>query len=541
MSLQASEHVHTHIIYQYTIPDNIALNKSAYQIGLYGGTSGGATADKAVDGHYDSNNNDGGSYLSVCAHPDTSWHGNGSAIWWVDLGDTYSIYNVTVYNTYHDQGNKMNHFTLEVVMADNRTNQSCGVYNKQDPFESETLFSFRGVTKCFSAKVSETFHLPLGTNNDALPEDAASGTPTDDVSIILTEDQPTAAHLATEANITPEHNREENPYINTIIPVSQFESYVGLKRSDGNNPFGEFKSLPQTDHDRYNIAITDDNKKKNRFLNIYPYRPQSYVNSTPYANFQRKCDRYWPEAINQSETWQEFTVTFHSLVEYADYIIRTLTLNKEGESRQITQYHFTSWKDKGKPSYGAITLLNFHGKVHANDDDADQTSIGGTLQCRCRSHWYIYCSRYTPRTNVSRKSSRRVPMRPEIKTSENVNDPDSAEHDRPYLTMRNEFHNHYINAVYVDSFKNHNYYVVTQLPLPNTKIDFWRLVYDHDYHTVVMLNELDESDETCCQYWPNEGSEIYGPMEVKLESTTNISDKIVMREFVLNLALNQVM
>ncbi|KAK2152082.1 hypothetical protein LSH36_340g04012 [Paralvinella palmiformis] len=47
---------------------NIALNKPTGQIGAYGG----ATSDKAVDGHYDV---DDGSddYLSVCAHPDTIW------------------------------------------------------------------------------------------------------------------------------------------------------------------------------------------------------------------------------------------------------------------------------------------------------------------------------------------------------------------------------------------------------------------------------------------------------------------------------------
>ena len=32
--------------------------------------------------------------------------------------------------------------------------------------------------------------------------------------------------------------------------------------------------------------------------------------------------------------------------------------------------------------------------------------------------------------------------------------------------------------------------IVTQTPLPDTIIDFWRLIYDHKCHTVISLNRL---------------------------------------------------
>ena len=33
------------------------------------------------------------------------------------------------------------------------------------------------------------------------------------------------------------------------------------------------------------------------------------------------------------------------------------------------------------------------------------------------------------------------------------------------------------------------------MPLPNTIRDIWRLCYDHKSTSIVMLNDLDESDE----------------------------------------------
>ena len=38
-------------------------------------------------------------------------------------------------------------------------------------------------------------------------------------------------------------------------------------------------------------------------------------------------------------------------------------------------------------------------------------------------------------------------------------------------------------------------YILTQLPLPNTILDIWRLAYDHVSRTIVMLNQLSEEDE----------------------------------------------
>ncbi|KAK2140910.1 hypothetical protein LSH36_1206g00049 [Paralvinella palmiformis] len=83
----------------------------------------------------------------------------------------------------------------------------------------------------------------------------------------------------------------------------------------------------------------------------------------------------------------------------------------------------------------------------------------------------------------------------ENKHKNRVPDVIPGESDRPYLSTQAVGCNNYINAVYVDSFRKHNCYIVTQMPLPETQVDLWRLVYDHHIKYIIMLNELDVLDE----------------------------------------------
>lgn len=54
----------------------------------------------------------------------------------------------------------------------------------------------------------------------------------------------------------------------------------------------------------------------------------------------------------------------------------------------------------------------------------------------------------------------------------------------------------YINAALADSFLHPASFVVMPHPLPGTTTDFWRLVYDYSCTSVVMLNQLNQSNPT---------------------------------------------
>ena len=53
----------------------------------------------------------------------------------------------------------------------------------------------------------------------------------------------------------------------------------------------------------------------------------------------------------------------------------------------------------------------------------------------------------------------------------------------------------FMEKVVFQSFKNKYGMMATQMPLPDTQEDLWRLLYDRSSKTVIMLNELDTADE----------------------------------------------
>ena len=44
-------------------------------------------------------------------------------------------------------------------------------------------------------------------------------------------------------------------------------------------------------------------------------------------------------------------------------------------------------------------------------------------------------------------------------------------------------------------------FIATQMPLPDTKVDFWRMIYDYKCKTVIMLNTIDPNDKVCILVW----------------------------------------
>ncbi|XP_041434116.1 receptor-type tyrosine-protein phosphatase T isoform X4 [Xenopus laevis] len=108
----------------------------------------------------------------------------------------------------------------------------------------------------------------------------------------------------------------------------------------------------------------------------------------------------------------------------------------------------------------------------------------------------------------------------------------------PFLVSMDGETSNYINATLMDSHKKPAAFLVTQHPLPNTVPDFWRLVFDYNCTSIVMLNEMD-STQLCLQYWPEKTSCCYGPVQVEFVSA-DIDEDIISRIFrICNMARPQ--
>ncbi|XP_011873328.1 PREDICTED: receptor-type tyrosine-protein phosphatase F-like [Vollenhovia emeryi] len=63
----------------------------------------------------------------------------------------------------------------------------------------------------------------------------------------------------------------------------------------------------------------------------------------------------------------------------------------------------------------------------------------------------------------------------------------------------------YLSAVYVDGVKLQNQYLATQLPMPSTINDFWRMIAELKVELILMLQPPDLKDPTCCSIAPANG------------------------------------
>ncbi|XP_030005410.1 receptor-type tyrosine-protein phosphatase zeta [Sphaeramia orbicularis] len=80
-----------------------------------------------------------------------------------------------------------------------------------------------------------------------------------------------------------------------------------------------------------------------------------------------------------------------------------------------------------------------------------------------------------------------------------------VERSRVCLTASETNSTGYINASYVMGRHHCKEFIVTQTPLSSTVEDFWRMIWEHDTHTVVRLSDTHTQSEEgeSCVYWPS--------------------------------------
>ncbi|CAJ1055778.1 receptor-type tyrosine-protein phosphatase beta-like [Xyrichtys novacula] len=90
----------------------------------------------------------------------------------------------------------------------------------------------------------------------------------------------------------------------------------------------------------------------------------------------------------------------------------------------------------------------------------------------------------------------------------------------------------YINASYIPGNNSRREYVATQGPLPGTKDDFWKMVWEQNVHNIVMVTQCVEKGRVKCdRYWPlDQDSLYYGDLIVRMTSESVLPEWTI-REF----------
>ncbi|KAK7122151.1 hypothetical protein R3I93_023083 [Phoxinus phoxinus] len=90
----------------------------------------------------------------------------------------------------------------------------------------------------------------------------------------------------------------------------------------------------------------------------------------------------------------------------------------------------------------------------------------------------------------------------------------------------------YINASYIPGNNFRREYIATQGPLPGTKDDFWKMVWEQNVHNTVMVTQCVEKGRVKCDhYWPFDQEPLYyGDLIVQMQSESVLPEWTI-REF----------
>lgn len=98
------------------------------------------------------------------------------------------------------------------------------------------------------------------------------------------------------------------------------------------------------------------------------------------------------------------------------------------------------------------------------------------------------------------------------------------------LPLDDEDGSDFINANYIPGYTSRREYIATQGPLPATKDDFWRMIWEQNVDIIVMLTRcIEKGKRKCDEYWPEVVQEpVYsGDLIVNVQSESVLSDYII--------------
>uniref|UniRef100_A0AAQ5YXA8 Receptor-type tyrosine-protein phosphatase alpha n=1 Tax=Amphiprion ocellaris TaxID=80972 RepID=A0AAQ5YXA8_AMPOC len=107
----------------------------------------------------------------------------------------------------------------------------------------------------------------------------------------------------------------------------------------------------------------------------------------------------------------------------------------------------------------------------------------------------------------------------------------SDDHSRVHLSsLEGVPDSDFINASFINGYQEKNKFIAAQGPKEETVNDFWRMIWEQNTATIVMVTNLKERKECkCAQYWPDQGCWTYGNIRVSVEDTMVLVDYTIRK------------
>ncbi|KAM4615594.1 receptor-type tyrosine-protein phosphatase zeta-like [Polymixia lowei] len=115
-----------------------------------------------------------------------------------------------------------------------------------------------------------------------------------------------------------------------------------------------------------------------------------------------------------------------------------------------------------------------------------------------------------------------------------------VERSRVCLTSSGTNSTGYVNASYVTGRHHSKEFIVSQTPLSSTVEDFWRMIWEHNAHTIICLPDAHSQSEgeESCVYWPSKDQPIsFEDFTVSYSGEEHVSlsndERLLVRDFIL--------
>uniref|UniRef100_A0A7N8YQL7 protein-tyrosine-phosphatase n=1 Tax=Mastacembelus armatus TaxID=205130 RepID=A0A7N8YQL7_9TELE len=376
------------------------------------------------------------------------------------------------------------------------------------------------------------------------------------------------------------------------IPLDSLEEEYRIRSADDGKLFREeFNSLPcYYHHGSFEEASREHNREKNRYPNILPccwmygnvrVAMEDFTVLVDYT-IRKFCVQYQgsdglraPRLVTQLHftSWPDFGVPF-SPIGMLKFLKKVKTVNPSyagpivvhcsaGVGRTGTFIVIDSMIDMMHLEQ-RVDVFGIVSRIREQRCQLIQTDMQYSFIYQALLEYYLYgdteldvCSLegHLQRLHNTRAPHDRLGLEEEFRKLTNVrimkenmrtgNLPANMKKNRvlqiiPYdfnrvilSVKRGQEFTDYINASFIDGYRQKDCFIATQGPLSNTVEDFWRMVWEWRCHSIVMLTELKEREqEKCFQYWPSEGSVTFGDYSVELTGDTQC-ETFTLKDMVL--------